>query len=65
MSAGGCLQHSSTLMRWLHDEDFRLKVPRPWSDGQDEEERKALIELIKKLLGDQDVWIFGFLMSAV
>ncbi len=26
----------STLMRWLHDEGFRLKVPRPWPDGQDE-----------------------------
>lgn len=23
----------STLMRWLHDEGFRLKVPRPWPDG--------------------------------
>ena len=45
----------STLMRWLHDKDFRLKVPRPWPDGQDEEKRKAFIELIKKFLGDQDV----------
>ena len=45
-------------MRWLHDEDFRLKVPRPWPDGQDEEKRKAFIELIKKFLGDQgvDLW---------
>ncbi len=48
----------STLMRWLHDEDFRLKVPRPWPDGQDEEKRKAFIELIRKFLGDQcvDLW---------
>jgi transposase len=42
-------------MRWLHDKDFRLKVSRPWPDGQDEEKRKAFIELIKKFLGDQDV----------
>ncbi|MDA8407520.1 MAG: winged helix-turn-helix domain-containing protein [Deltaproteobacteria bacterium] len=48
----------STLLWWLHDEDFRLKVPRPWPDGQDEEKRKAFIELIKKFLGDQgvDLW---------
>jgi transposase len=30
----------STLMRWLHDEGFRLKSPRPWPDGQDEEKKK-------------------------
>jgi len=48
----------STLMRWLHDEGFRLKVPRPWPDGQDEEKRKAFIELIREWLGDQgiDLW---------
>ncbi len=48
----------STLMRWLHDEGFRLKVPRPWPDGQDEKKRKAYIELIRELLGDQgiDLW---------
>jgi putative transposase len=48
----------STLMRWLHDEGFRLKVPRPWPDGQDEEKRKAFIELIRQWLRDQgiDLW---------
>jgi transposase len=48
----------STLMRWLHDEGFRLKVPRPWPDGQDEEKRKAFIELMREWLGDQgiDLW---------
>ena len=48
----------STLMRWLHDEGFRLKVPRPWPDGQDEEKRKAFIELIREWLKDQgiDLW---------
>ena len=39
----------STLMRWLHDEGFRIKVPRPWPDGQDEEKRKAFIELIRTI----------------
>ncbi len=48
----------STLMRWLYDEGFRLKVPRPWPDGQDEEKRKAFIELIREWLQDQsiDLW---------
>jgi transposase len=48
----------STLMRWLHDEGFRLKVPRPWPEGQDKEKRKAFIELIRKWLSDQgiDLW---------
>lgn len=48
----------STLMRWLHNEGFRLKVPRPWPDGQDEEKRNAFIGLIRKWLSDQgiDLW---------
>jgi transposase len=48
----------STLMRWIHEEGFRLKVPRPWPDGQDEEKRKAFVELIRKWLSDQniDLW---------
>ena len=48
----------STLMRWLHDEGFRLKVPRPWPDGQDEEERRAFITRVREFLRDQgiDLW---------
>lgn len=49
----------STLMRWLHDEGFRLNVP--WPDGQDEEKRKAFIKLIREWLGDQ--LTYGSLMS--
>lgn len=45
----------STLVRWLHDNNFRLKVPRPWPDRQDEEKRKAFIERIKSLLTDSDI----------
>jgi len=40
----------STLMRWLHDEGFRLKVLRPWPEGQGKEKRKAFIKLIRKWL---------------
>lgn|SRR5271169_461166 len=48
----------STVMRWLHDEGFRLKVPRPWPDGQDEKQRKAFVQLIRQLLNDRgiDLW---------
>ncbi len=48
----------STLMRWIHEEGFRLKVPRPWPDGQDEEKRKAIVGLIRKWMSDQniDLW---------
>ncbi|MFH0958459.1 MAG: IS630 family transposase [Pseudomonadota bacterium] len=45
----------STLMRWIYNEGFRLKVPRSWPDGQDEEKRKSFIELIRKLLNDQGI----------
>ena len=45
----------STLMRWIHDEGFRLKVPRPWPDGQDEEKRKAFVEQVGKWLSDLDI----------
>lgn len=45
----------STVMRWLHDQGFRLKVPRSWPDGQDEEKRKDFIKLIREFLLDEDI----------
>ena len=47
-----------TVLRWLHEEGFRLKVPRSWPNGQDEAKRKAFIELLKTFLTDPDtdVW---------
>ena len=44
-----------TVVRWLHDKGFRLKVPRPWPNGQDEEKRKAFVELLRILLGDPEI----------
>ncbi len=44
-----------TVVRWLHDEGFRLKVPRPWSDRQDEDARIAFVERVKTWLEDEDV----------
>ncbi len=48
----------STLMRWIHDEGFRLKVPRSWPEGQDEEKRKAYIQRLKNWLKEHniDIW---------
>lgn len=45
-------------MRWLRDEGFRLKVPRPWPEEQDAEKRKAFIELLRAFLNDEeiDIW---------
>ena len=45
----------STVVRWLHEQDFRLKVPRPWPDRQDEDQREAFVERLRHWLGDPDV----------
>ncbi len=41
-----------TVIRWLHDNNFRLKVPQPWSDRQDEILRKAFIDRLQMWLSD-------------
>jgi len=48
----------STLVRWLHENDFRLKVPRPWPDRQDEEKRRAFVAQVRGWLADEtvDLW---------
>lgn len=48
----------STVVRWLHDQNYRQRIPRPWPDRQDEEQRKAhLTELAGWLLDDTiDLW---------
>ncbi len=50
----------ATLCRWLKDNDYRLKVPRPWPIQQDEAVRVAFIEQLKIYLQDEeiDIW-FG------
>ena len=47
-----------TVVRWLHEEGFRLKVPQPWPDRQDEEARKAFVQQVKTWLADEkiDLW---------
>ena len=42
-------------MRFLHEENYRLKVPQPWPDRQNEEERQAFVERLQNWLRDKDV----------
>lgn len=45
----------STLMSWIADHDFRLKVPQPWPDRQDEQARQAFVEQLEQWIGDSQV----------
>lgn len=45
----------STVIRFLHEQNFALKVPQPWPDRQDEMLRQAFRETIRQLLQDQQV----------
>ena len=47
-----------SVIRWLHKENYALKVPRPWSDLQDQEKREAYLKKLKALLEipDIDIW---------
>jgi transposase len=48
----------STVVRWLKESNFRLKVPRPWPDRQDEQQREAFQKRLKSWLADEgvDLW---------
>lgn len=45
----------STVMRFLHDQGFRLKVPQPWPDRQDEESRTSFCLELQALMKDPDI----------
>jgi len=48
----------STVIRWLHKENYSLKVPRPWSDLQDEKKRQNFLNQLESLLENEkiDIW---------
>jgi transposase len=50
----------STVIRFLHEQGFRLKVPQPWSDRHDEAARQGFREQLRELMRDDsvDIW-FG------
>lgn len=45
----------STVVRWLHEQGFALKVPRSWPDRQDEAKRAAFLEQLKVYLADPEI----------
>jgi putative transposase len=45
----------STVVRWLHEQDFRLKVPQPWPDRQDEQLREAFVARLRHWLKDAEI----------
>ena len=48
----------STVIRFLHEQGFALKVPQPWSDRQDEAARQAFREQLAALTDDESVEIW-------
>lgn len=48
----------STIVRYLHEQDYKLKVPRPWPLNQDAEQREAFCEKLRTWQQDDhtDVW---------
>ncbi|MBK8090973.1 MAG: IS630 family transposase [Verrucomicrobiaceae bacterium] len=48
----------STTVRYLHEHDYRLKVPRPWPLNQDEDKRQAFCEKLQRWVADPsvDLW---------
>jgi transposase len=45
----------STAVRWLHELNFHLRVPQPWPERQNEEERKVFLEELRGLCADPQV----------
>ena len=47
-----------TVVRFFHKQGFVLKTPQPWSDKQDEQQRKTFLEELKHLYNqpDVDIW---------
>ena len=44
-----------TTIRWLHDLDFHLRVPRPWPERQNQEQRAQFKRQLETLAADPNV----------
>jgi transposase len=44
-----------TVLRLLHEKGYRLKVPQPWPDRQDDTAREAFLEKLATLAQDADI----------
>jgi transposase len=47
-----------TTIRWLHELDYHLRVPRPWPERQNESARKEFKEKLEQLLADEQVQLW-------
>lgn len=47
-----------TVIRWLHELDYHLRVPRPWPERQNEQERQQFKEFLSQLLADPHVQLW-------
>ena len=47
-----------TAVRWLHELDFHLRVPRPWPERQNQDARTKFLEELRVLAADPkvDLW---------
>lgn len=48
----------STAVRWLHELNFHRRVPRPWPERQNEEDRKKFQEQLRALAKDPKVQLW-------
>jgi transposase len=44
-----------TTIRWLHELNFHLRVPRPWPERQNEPDRQAFLERVRRLAADPTI----------
>lgn len=44
-----------TVIRYLHELDYHLRVPRPWPDRQDQEQRAAFLERLRIWQEDENI----------
>jgi len=47
-----------TVVRFFHKQGFALKIPQPWSDRQNKEQREQFLQKLKALYNDQDIDIW-------
>ena len=47
-----------TTVRWLHQLNFHLRVPQPWPERQNEEQRKEFVEELRALSADPTVQLW-------
>lgn len=49
-----------TALRWLHELDFNLRVPRPWPERQDPQQREAFKEKLRGWASQEDQFELWF-----